>query len=107
MILVIITLNAAPEKRKELLQTLKSIIGRIHEEKGCTRVRLLLDGDDGNIQYLMEEWNTREDLDDHIRSDLFGVLLGAKSILSEQLDFKIMAVASTDGMEIIKKTRGR
>ncbi len=100
-------MNVLPEKRKELLQTVHPLIALIREEKGCISCRLFKDDEDENSFSLVEEWVTQEDLDNHLRSDRFGVLLGAKSLLSEPHEIKINTVSYTSGMEAVRAARGK
>jgi quinol monooxygenase YgiN len=107
MILAIIEMNARPAKRKELLQTLHAIIQQIRNEKGLTKCSACQDIENKNIFSLIEEWTMQQDLDNHLRSELFTVLLGAKNIMSEPLDIKFNAVSSTTGMEALNVARGK
>ena len=54
---------------------------------------------------LMEEWETREDLNRHIRSERFSVLLGTKSLLAKPLEIKIHTVSRSEGAEVVKALR--
>jgi quinol monooxygenase YgiN len=105
MILAIIEMNAQPAKRKELLQTLHAIIQQIRHEKGCTKCSACQDIENNNIFSLIEEWETKQYIDNHLRSELFTVLLGAKNLMSEPLEIKFIAVSSTAGMEVVKAVR--
>jgi quinol monooxygenase YgiN len=75
-------MTAFPSKRKELLQTIKALIQSIRRVKGCTNCSACQDVEDKNTFYLVEKWKTQSDLDNHLRSDLFGVLLGTKNLMS-------------------------
>ena len=105
MILVTVTMNVLPEKRKELLQTVHPLIVLIREERGCISCRLFKDDEDENSFALVEEWETQEDLDNHLRSDRFAVLLGAKSLLREPPETKINTVSYSAGMEAVGAAR--
>ena len=83
MIIVRIAMHARPEKQKEVMQTLLSMIESTGKERGCLSHHVFRDIEDENIFSLIDEWETREDLDQHIRSAKFGVLLGTKSLLCE------------------------
>ena len=107
MILAIIEMNARPAKRKELLQTLHAVIQQIRKEKGCAKCSACQDIENENIFSLIEEWTTQQDIDNHLRSDIFTVLLGTKNLLSEPLEIKFFSVSSTAGMEAVKATRGK
>ena len=101
MIIVRIIMNALPEKQKEVMQTLVSMIGPTGKEKGCRSYQVFLDIEDKNVFSLIEEWETRDDLKNHIRSDRFGVLLGTKSLLSEPSKIRIYTVSHSEGAEVI------
>ena len=107
MILAILKMNSRPTKRKELLQTLHAVIQQIRKEKSCMKCSACQDIETENSFRLIEEWETQQDLDDHLRSDLFTVLLGAKNLLSEPLEIKFNMVSSTAGLEVVKAARGK
>lgn len=107
MILAIIEMNTRPAKRKEFLQTLHALIPQMRMEKGCTKCSVCQDIENENIFSLIEKWKTQLDLDNHLRSDIFTVLLGAKNLLSESLEIKFFSVSSTAGMEAVKATRSK
>jgi len=85
MILVRIIMNVLPEKQKEVLQTLLSMIETMGKEKGCLSYGIFCDIEDKNVFNLISEWETRQHLDHHMGSDRFSVLLGTKSLLCEPL----------------------
>ena len=105
MILAIIEMNARPAKRKELLQTLHAVIQQIRKEKGCAKCSACQDIENENIFSLIEEWTTQQDIDNHLRSDIFTVLLGAKNLLNVPLEIRFNAVSSATGMETVKAAR--
>ena len=107
MIIVRITMNALIEKRTEVMQTLLSMIEPTENGRGCLSCRISRDIEDNNVFSLIEEWETREDLDDHIRSDRFGVLLGTKSLLSGPQQIEIHTVSQSEGMETIHAARSK
>ena len=107
MILIRITLNVLPEKQKEMVQTLLSMMSSMEEEKGCASSSLLCDMVDNNRLYVYEEWESREMLNRHLKSDIFGVLLGAKSLLCQPHGIKIYTVRRTEGMNAVLFARGK
>ena len=107
MIIVRITMNVLPEKQKEVMQTLLSMIETEAKEKGCLSYEGFCDIDGKTVFNLIEEWETREDLDRHIRSERFGVLLGTKSLLAKPLEMKIHTVSHSEGAEVINALRGK
>jgi len=107
MIIVGITMNALIEKRTEVMQTLLSMIEPTENGRGCLSCHVSRDIEDKNVFSLIEEWETREDLDDHIKSARFSVLLGTKSLLCEPLQIEIHTVSQSEGMEVIHAARNK
>ena len=81
MIVVRIIMKVRPEKHKEVMQTLLSMIEPLGKESGYLSYGIFCDIEDKNVFNLISEWETREDLDNHIKSYRFSVLLGTKSLL--------------------------
>ena len=107
MIVVKIVMNVFPEKQKELVQTLLSMIGPMEKEAGCLSYALFCNMEDKNILNLLEEWQSRKDLDQHLQSDMFGVLLGTKSLLIEPHRIHIYTINQTEGMEAVHNAKER
>jgi quinol monooxygenase YgiN len=106
MIVVRIIMNVLPEKQKEVMQTLLSMIETAGKEKGCLSYDVFRHIDGKAVFNLIEEWETREDLDRHIRSERFSVLLGTKSLLAKPLEMKIHTVSRSEGAEVVNALRG-
>jgi len=105
MIVVRISLNVLPEKQLEVLQTLLSMIEPTGKEIGCLSYVVLADIEDKCLFSLLAEWETREDVDQHMRSQRFGVLLGSRTLLYEPPQIKIYTVSSSEGMEAVHAVR--
>jgi quinol monooxygenase YgiN len=106
MIVVRITMNVLPEKQKELVQTLLSMIEPMEKEAGCLSYALFCNMEDKNLLNLLEEWQTRKDLDLYLRSEMFGVLLGTKSLLIEPHGIHIYTIHQSEGIEAVHTARG-
>ena len=107
MIIVRITMNVLIEKRTEVRQTLLSLIEPTENGRGCLSCHVLRDIENKNVFSLIQEWETREDLDDHLNSDRFSVLLGTKSLLCEPQQIEIHTVSQSEGMEVIHAARNK
>ena len=105
MIIVRIKMNILPEKQLEVTQTLLSMIGPTGKETGCLSYTVFCDIEDKNLFSLIEEWETREDLEHHLRSHRFGVLLGSKTLLCEPLKIQIFTVSNSEGIEAVNSVR--
>jgi len=107
MIMVRITMEALMEKRTEMMQTLLSMIELAAKENGCLSYDIFCDLEDNHVFNLIEEWETREDLDRHIRSERFSVLLGTKSLLAKPLEMDIHTVSHSEGVEVVNALRDK
>lgn len=107
MIIFRVTMNVLPEKQLEMMQTLISMIELTAKEAGCISYSAFCDIEDKNRLSLLEEWKTRKDLDRHIASHRFGVLLGTKALLSEPLEIQIHTVSHSEGIDAILKARDK
>jgi len=107
VIIVRITMKALMEKRTEMMQTLLSMVEPAGKEKGCLSYEVFCDIEGKTVFNLIEEWETREDLDRHIRSERFSVLLGTKSLLTKPLEMKIHTVHRSEGVEVVNTLRGK
>ena len=107
MIVVKITMDVLQEKQKELVQTLLSMVGAMEKEVGCLSYALFCYIDDRNLLILLEEWRTRKDLDRHLKSEMFGVLLGTRSLLKKPHGIHIYTIQQSEGMEAVLGARGK
>jgi quinol monooxygenase YgiN len=107
MIIVRMTMNVIIEKQKEVVQTLLSMIEPMNKEKGCMSFHVFQDIGVKTVFSLIEEWESREDLDRHMLSDIFSVLLGTKSLLCKPLKIQIHTVSHSEGMNAVIALRSK
>jgi quinol monooxygenase YgiN len=105
MIDATIKLTVSNEKRKEVLQTIMEILDPIRREKGCISCNCYVDVESENTFFFKAEWRTGADLDTHLRSAHFGVLIGAMRLLSQDPEIRFNTIASTVGAEAINAAR--
>lgn len=107
MIIVLISMQVQAEKHKEVVQTLLSLMSPMDRVAGCLNYVFLSDIQDRNILYVFEEWENRQKLDNHLKSDLFGVLLGIKSLLRQPHCIHIYTVEKSEGMNAVLSARSK
>lgn len=107
MIDATIKITVPPEKQKEVLQTFKAILEPIRREQGCISCNCYVDAETENIIFLKEEWKTGKDLETHLRSVHFGVLIGAMKLVNKVPEIRFNTIAATAGEEAIKAARTR
>jgi quinol monooxygenase YgiN len=105
MIEATIKMTVPVEKRKEVLQTINAILGPIRRERGCISCNCYVDVEDGSVLFFEEMWKTRKDLENHLRSNYFGVLNGAMRLLHVEPDIRFNTITSTADPEAIKAAR--
>ena len=106
MIMVIIRMKVLAEKRKELSQTIASLIGSIRMEKGCQRCDFCQSMENENELSLLEEWDTQENLSSHLKSERFRVLRGAMNLLKEPYVMMFHTVFHPAGMKEMGRMHG-
>ena len=88
-----------PEKRKELTQTLHSIVGQVRKESGCLDAGFYQDVDSETEFLVVEQWATQKDSDDHLQSDIFTVLLGSGCLMRRPPAIAIHTVSASRQLE--------
>jgi quinol monooxygenase YgiN len=100
-------MNVYPEKQKEVLQTLLSLMNPPEKERGCLSYSILCDIEDNNVFNLISEWKTSQHLEHYMISDRFSVLLGTKSFLWEPMKIQIYTATDAEGIDAAKTVRAR
>jgi quinol monooxygenase YgiN len=91
-----------PERRGDLLATMRGMLEPARVERGCLSYRLYEDVENRNAFILLEEWATQEDLERHISRDNQRRLLALTDLLSEQPELRYNTVSHTSGMDLIE-----
>ena len=102
MILSTLKMIVQPERRSDLLETMRGMLEPARVERGCLSYRLYEDVEDRNAFVLLEEWATQEDLERHISKDNQRRLLALMDLLSEQPELRFNTVSHTAGMDLIE-----
>jgi quinol monooxygenase YgiN len=97
MILFTIQMKVFAEKRKELCQTIALLIGSLRTEKGCRRCEFYGSMENENELCILQEWDTRKNLNSHLKSERFRVLRGAMSLLQEPYKMMVYTVLHPAG----------
>ena len=108
MIALTISMEVPQEKNREFLQTILLIIKSMRREKGCLECHFYHDMEDENKFRLVGKWAKQEDMNNHLRSDTFSVLLGSMNLLQESPDIRFYTVSNMgSGMKAINMARGK
>ena len=101
MTLLIIRMNVLSEKRMELSQTITSLSSSTRMENGCQRCDFCRSIEDENRFFILEEWDTQENLKNHLKSEHFKVIRGAMNLLQEPYETMFHTAFHPAGMEKI------
>ena len=96
---------ATPPSRRELVLALVGWAEAVRHAPGVVHASVSEDVEVEAAFDLRAEWDTDEALEEHLRSDVFGVLVGAAEVLSLSVRVIVARVADEYGMDVIKKRR--
>lgn len=102
-----ICMELAPATAAEAIQVLRSLIGPVRAEPGCSATRLLRDLDDGDAVTFEEEWQDRDSLAGHLRSAAFRRILAVMDLAARAPEVEIDEVSFRHGFEFIEEALGR
>ena len=105
MIIENVRILVTPAKRDQLRRALSAWAGPTEVEPGCLSCRIL--HEDGNPQAFCYEaqWNSREDLLRHVRSQHYKRLLLLMDLGDEPPVVEFHTVAKTQGLDLIQEAR--
>ena len=101
MIVTTMRLRVSPDNRRELTQTMHSLLRLIRDQKGCLGSRLYTELGDEPTLCLIEEWDSAESCNNHLMSADFAVLLGAVSVFNQPPDVEFRMLEPTAKVEMV------
>jgi quinol monooxygenase YgiN len=107
MIITFVSVSAAPEKRTEVFQTLASLAPLVRRENGCIRCNLCQESGDDASFTIVEEWLNRTAFDEHLRSRIFGILLGLGPLLTKPVEVSVCKLLARQGVESVRRARAQ
>ncbi len=99
-------ITASENPDGEIVRVLRSLIEPTRVETGCISCSLYKDLHDPRIIIWVEEWNTQDDLERHLRSSQYKKILAAFDMSNAQPDMRFNTVVETKGMQLIAEARG-
>jgi quinol monooxygenase YgiN len=106
MVITILHLKAAPEKRLNIIKTIHAMIGPTKAQSGCLHCELFGSTQNDDILTLLEKWESHETLNQHIKSEEFLKVLAAMDTACEQPQISFYGIDSCAGMELVEKVLG-
>jgi quinol monooxygenase YgiN len=98
-------LVGTPGSRRELMQALTGWAEAARRAPGSVRAGVAEDVEVEAAFELVAEWETEKDLEAHLLSDTFGVLMGAAEVLAISMHVSVGRTTDEHGMDVIRKRR--
>ena len=107
MIAATLKIELPSHKRGEVLEALKSLREPTRAEPGCVDCYVYQDLHDENRLVLAEVWESRADLERHLRSHRYRVVLALMEAASRPPEIRFHTISHTAGMEVVRAARQR
>jgi quinol monooxygenase YgiN len=92
----------APEnKREEILDVLRSRKGPPEAARGCRACRILQDVEDNHVLTYLVQWDTQEEIEEHLRSERFRRLLPYIEMSLEPPQIGFSTIDEVRGIEFL------
>ncbi len=106
MITSTIRITVSDSLNSEIVRLLRSLIEPTRVETGCISCGLYKDLRDPDILIWVEDWDTQDDLERHLRSSQYKKVLAALDMSDVQPELRFDTVVETRGMQLIAEARG-
>lgn len=97
---------APREQQEEILGVLRMLMAPLRVDPACTGCRLYRDIEEGRVLAFEEEWRSRKDLERHMRSDDYRILLSLLDCSTEPPEVNLQTISDTRGMELMASLQG-
>lgn len=95
------------EKESEALDILSSITEQVQYEPSCISCRIYRSADEPHAIMIEELWKTREDLQRHLRSDTYRLILLVIEMAESPPEIRFDSILCSTGLELIENERNR
>lgn len=106
MIIASIRIDPVPDKRQSVIDILMSIKTLTSLKHGCLSCEIYEENGDGQKILYIEEWQERELMYQHIRSNLYLRVLNAVELACKPPEIHFYEDSETTGIGLIEDVRG-
>ena len=96
-----------PQTCDEAAAVLRSLVGPVRSETGCSATRLMKDTEDGRGLTWVEEWRGVENFERHLQGAAFRRILAVIELAAGPPAVEIDDVASRRGFELVEEILGQ
>src|SRR5689334_16267496 len=107
MVIGTFSMPLSPDSRAEMLEMLQSIQEPVLAQPGCKGFHIYEEQCGEAALVLIERWASVAALEDHIRSNVFRLILNAMDLSCGQPDVSVEHVYANEGMELIQRLRSQ
>lgn len=101
MIQALFRIVAPVGKREELLAVLLCLKGPTEVAKGCRICRILQDAEDDHVLTYLVQWDTQQEIEEHLRSERFRRLLPYIEMSVEPPEVAFATIDQIRGIEFL------
>jgi len=105
MILSLLKLKPIPEKQQTVLDILRFVRERLEIKRGCLASCIYQECDQDSAILYLEQWQSKEELERHIQSDVYLRVLNTMDLCREKPEICFHEVLNTKGMDWIADLR--
>ncbi len=105
MIVFTLRILVPDSDRRQVITSFEPLVAWNRVQPGCRACHLLTDIEDSRALVLLEEWDTQEHLDRHLRSEDYRRVLAAIELSEEAPQIYFDTVATRAGIEVVEAAR--
>ncbi|MCK4838889.1 MAG: antibiotic biosynthesis monooxygenase [Desulfobulbaceae bacterium] len=105
MIIVTLRIKVPRDRRRDFMDSARLIVEPTRIQSGCISCWLYQDSDEPDVVLLVEEWESRKELDHHINSDQYRIVLSLMEASDQFPEIKLNTISKTEGLEAIEAVR--
>jgi len=105
MIVSLLKLKPIPEKRQAILNILQFVKERVQLKRGCLESGIYQQCDEDLMILYVEQWQSKEEIDRHIQSNLYLRVLNTMDLCREKPDICFHEVSGTKRLELVEALR--
>ncbi len=105
MTIVTLRIKVPREPHRDFMDSARLIVEPTRIQPGCISCRLYQEIDEPDAVFLVEEWESRKELDRHLNSEQCRIVLSLMEASDQYPEIKLNTISKTEGLEAIEAVR--
>jgi len=105
MIILKLRLFPPPERRRQVLELLRSVQGPTQVKPCCLTAQVYVEEGHNDTILYTEEWDSEAEFCEHMRSELYRRVLAAMDISKSAPELRFYKVSTAQGLELVDQIR--